>query len=139
MLYSVKVYVVIKIDNRIVINRIIVFNINIDAYQEGFMDFFVPSSSNSAQAESVFSSIAQHIAAPSQAKRIHKLQWKHEGEICACEVGESLPEVFRTDEKVLAIFDCGDVFKVCTPSRGAIKFDPIHASKSTLLNVEYFD
>ncbi|ELR67778.1 hypothetical protein C942_00085 [Photobacterium marinum] len=103
------------------------------------MDFFVPSASSSTQAESVFSSIANHVSAPSQSHRVYKLEWQHEGQTCYCEVGKTLPSVFRTDETVLAIFDCGDVYKVCTPNRGAIKFDPIHAIKSAVTNVEYFD
>ncbi|PSW03766.1 hypothetical protein [Photobacterium lipolyticum] len=103
------------------------------------MDFFVPSASSPAQAESVFTSIAQHISAPSQSQRIHKLQWLHEGQVCTCEIGQLLPDVFRTKEQVLAIFDCGNVFKVCTPHRGAIEFDPIHASKSAVIDVEFFD
>ncbi|MGF1731429.1 hypothetical protein [Photobacterium kasasachensis] len=103
------------------------------------MDFFVPSASSPAQAESVFSSIANHVSAPAQAQRVFKLEWEHEGNSCTCEIGKTLPAVFRTDEVVLAIFDCGNVFKICTPNRGAINFDPIHAVKSTVNNVEFFN
>ncbi|BAX53077.1 hypothetical protein PDPUS_1_01703 [Photobacterium damselae subsp. piscicida] len=91
------------------------------------MDFVVPLATSTEQAEAVFSSIAQHVSAPSQAKRIHKIVWNHEG--------KKLPEVFRAEEKVLAIFDCGDVFKICTPNRGAIKFDPIHARVVTPIDL----
>jgi len=103
------------------------------------MEFFVPSASSPAQAESVFSSIASHVAAPAQAQRIFKLEWEHEGKICDCEIGKPLPAVFRTDEVILAIFDCGDVYKICTPNRGAINFDPIYAVKSAVVNIEYFN
>ncbi len=102
------------------------------------MDFFVPSASSPEQAESIFSSIANYISAPNQSQRIFKLEWRHEGEICHCEIGKPLPAIFRTDETVLAIFDCGDVFKICTPNRGAIKFDPIHAIKPAVVNIEHF-
>ncbi len=111
----------------------------VEYIKEGTMDFFVPSATSTEQAEAVFSSIAQHVSAPSQAKRIHKIVWNHEGEKCQCIVGEKLPEVFRAEEKVLAIFDCGDVFKICTSNRGAIKFDPIHASRSAVVDLEFFD
>ncbi|MGF1702581.1 hypothetical protein L4D09_19990 [Photobacterium makurazakiensis] len=102
------------------------------------MDFFVPSASSPSQAESVFSSIANHVDAPTQEQRIFKLEWQHEGQACTCEIGQPLPAIFRTDETVLAIFDCGDLYKICTPNRGAIKFDPIHASKTSVNSVEYF-
>ncbi|KLV07132.1 hypothetical protein ABT56_06135 [Photobacterium aquae] len=103
------------------------------------MDFFVPSASSPQQAEAVFTSIAKHVKAPEQAKRIYKVEWHHEGIECLCEIGQPLPAVFRTDETVLAIFDCGDVVKICTPNRGAIKFDPIHATKADVSNIEYFN
>ncbi|PSU34335.1 hypothetical protein [Photobacterium lutimaris] len=102
------------------------------------MDFFVPSASSPQQAEAVFNSIANHVSAPEQNQRIYKLVWQHEGAECACEIGKPLPEVFRTEETVLAIFECDEVYKICTPNRGAIKFDPIHAMKSSVSNVEYF-
>lgn len=102
------------------------------------MDFFVPSTSGPQQAESVYSSIATHVSAPVEPQRIFKLEWQHEGTECSCEVGQPLPEIFRSSETVLAIFDCGDVFKICTPNRGAIKFDPIHAVKASVSNIEYF-
>lgn len=103
------------------------------------MDFFVPSASSPKLAESVFSSIANHVSAPSQPQRVFKLEWLHEGNRCRCEVGKPLPEVFRSNETVLAIYDCGDIYKVCTPNRGAIKFDPIHALKSSVTEVEHFE
>lgn len=103
------------------------------------MDFFVPSATNPQQAEAVFSSIATHISAPQQDKRVYKLSWQHEGQDCICEIGQPLPEVFRLDEAVLAIFDCGDEYQICTPNRGAIKFEPIHAAKSAVSDVEYFE
>ncbi|MCW8327803.1 hypothetical protein MD588_03200 [Photobacterium sp. SDRW27] len=103
------------------------------------MDFFVPSASSPQQAESVFSSIANHVSAPAQSQRVFRLEWQHEGVSCSCEIGKPLPAIFRTDETVLAIFDCGDVFKICTPNRGAIKFDPIHAIKSSVVNIDYFN
>ncbi|MDO6496640.1 hypothetical protein [Photobacterium sanguinicancri] len=103
------------------------------------MDFFVPSAETRSQAESVFTSIGNHVSAPSQEKRIHQIEWKHEGDTCQCEVGKPLPTIFRNDETVLAIFDCGDVLKICTPNRGAIKFDPIHANKSDIVSIAYFD
>ncbi|MBV1839899.1 hypothetical protein [Photobacterium ganghwense] len=102
------------------------------------MDFFVPSASGPQQAEAVFTSIAKHIQAPTQQQRVYKLEWRHEGKVCQCEIGKPLPAIFRNDETVLAIYDCGEVYKICTPNRGAIKFDPILASKSAVQHVEFF-
>ena len=103
------------------------------------MDFFVPSATSPQQAEAIFSSIATHISAPEQAQRVYKLSWQHEGQTCTCEIGQPLPDVFRVEETVLAIFDCGDEYQICTPNRGAIKFEPVHAAKATVTDVQFFN
>lgn len=72
-------------------------------------------------------------------QRITQLTWSHEGQEVAASVSELLPRCFGAeDEIVIAIYDCGGVFKVCTPSRGAICFDPVVASKTQVLSVNVF-
>ncbi|PSV28448.1 MULTISPECIES: hypothetical protein [unclassified Photobacterium] len=104
------------------------------------MDFFVPSAKDLEQAESVYSSIAAHVSAPipSDSKRVSKLVWSHEGTVCIGEVGKLPPEIFRAPEEILAIFECGDVYKICTQNRGVINFDPILANTKDVSKVEFF-
>lgn len=103
------------------------------------MSFFVPSAESQEHAESIYSSIAKNVNAPVSDQRIAQLAWSHEGQEVFANVGEPLPSCFGAeDEVVIAIYDCGDVFKVCTPNRGAICFDPVVASKAQVSSVNFF-
>ena len=95
------------------------------------MKFFVPAAADDAQAESVYQSIAQFNSAAVGTARIHSLSWKHKGEEMSCTVGSSLPSYYGTGaEPVLAILDCGTVYKVCTPNRGGVRGEPVLAGKN---------
>lgn len=103
------------------------------------MSFFVPSAESQEQSESIYHAIAKHVDAPVNEQRIERLTWEHEGHHVIAKVGERLPDCFGAeDETVLAIYDCGDVFKVCTPNRGAVCFDPVVASRSFVSSVDFF-
>ncbi|OEE62263.1 hypothetical protein A1OQ_09225 [Enterovibrio norvegicus FF-162] len=103
------------------------------------MSFFVPAAESQEHAESIYTAIAKHIDAPINDARIAALTWKHEGQEVIAKVGQTLPTCFGSDDEViLAIFDCGDVFKVCTPNRGAVCFDPVVASRANVSNVDLF-
>lgn len=103
------------------------------------MSFFVPSAQSQEHAESIYQAIATHVDAPVNDNRIESLCWEHEGQEVVAKVGETLPLCFGAeDEVVLAIFDCGDVFKVCTPNRGAVLFDPVVASRPFISSVNFF-
>lgn len=96
------------------------------------MDFFVPAAPNTAQAEQVYEAIAQFVIAPVTDDRIWKLRWKHNGMNMQCEVGQPLPAYYQTGtEPVLAIFDCGNLYKICTPTRGGIRGEPVLAGKNS--------
>ncbi|WP_297478471.1 hypothetical protein [uncultured Photobacterium sp.] len=105
------------------------------------MDFFVPLAKSFDQAQSVYLSIAEHVSAPTPTndKRIQKLVWTHEGVECIGEIGQLPPEVFRANDEILAIFECDNVYKICTQNRGVINFDPILASRDTVKHITYFD
>lgn len=56
-----------------------------------------------------------------------------------CEVGKPLPAYYRTgQEPVLAIFDCGNLYKICTPNRGGLKGEPVLAGKNDYSSAVYF-
>lgn len=97
----------------------------------GIMEFFVPLAEDAEQAEKVYRSIAAFVSAPIREHRIWKLEWRHKGEVMRCEVGGNLPDYYGTGgEPVLAIFDCGNLFKICTPSRGGRRGDPVLVAKN---------
>lgn len=97
------------------------------------MKFFVPHADGDAEAESVYASFAKFVGAAvpnDHTARIRKLAWQHNRRDFSCEVGQPMPSYFGTkNEPVLAIFDCGDHFKICAPSRGGVRGDPIMAGQ----------
>jgi hypothetical protein len=103
------------------------------------MKFFVPAAKDDLKAEQVYSAIANSVNAPITAKRIWKLQWRHYDIEMECEVGKPLPSYYQTGkELVLAIFDCEDLYKICTLTRGGVKGEPILAAKNSQSSVTYF-
>lgn len=104
------------------------------------MKFFIPHAKDEKEAESVFEGIAKFIQAPVTKERIRKLKWKHEGKDFECEVGEAMPSYYQTgEEPVLAIFDCSNHYKICTPNRGGLRGEPIMAGKSYDSQAEFFE
>jgi hypothetical protein len=104
------------------------------------MKFFVPATDSNEQAERVYSAIAQFVAAPITEKRIQRLSWRHNDMAMSCEVGGPLPRYYQTgEEPVLAIFDCGTLYKICTPNRGGIRGEPVCAGKDSESRATYFD
>ena len=103
------------------------------------MDFFIPLTTDHQQAENVYSGLMTYLKTPPQAQRIHTLSWMHEGIPCECSVGGNLPDIFCLSEPILAIFDCGDLLKICTPSRGTVHNAPIYVDKLSVHHVEYFN
>lgn len=94
------------------------------------MKFFVPAAEDDAQAERVYQSIAKHIGARSNQPRISSLSWDHNGMSMSAEVGRPLPVYYGTGaEPVVAIFDIGDCYAICTETRGVIEGGPVYAGK----------
>ncbi|MBN3899930.1 MAG: hypothetical protein HWQ41_33075 [Nostoc sp. NOS(2021)] len=103
------------------------------------MKFFVPAAKDNIKAEQVYSAIAQSLKAPITEKRIWKLQWRDNETDMECEVGKPLPPSYQTGkELVLAIFECENLYKICTLSRGAVKGEPILVGKNFQSSVTYF-
>jgi hypothetical protein len=104
------------------------------------MKFFVPAAEDDSQGERVYRSIAEFNSAPVNSRRIASLRWQHNGQAMHCEVGHPLPSYYRTgEEPVLAILDCGAVYKICTASRGGVRGEAVLAGKSAAEHVSYFE
>lgn len=105
------------------------------------MKFFVPHASGPAEAESVLASVAAFVGAalPPPDRRIHKLTYTHNGRQFIVEVGKPIPPYYQEgDQEVVCIFG-GDPFKVCLPTRGVVRGDPILVGSSGVHTVEHFD
>jgi hypothetical protein len=103
------------------------------------MKFFVPLAADEAQAESVYEGFRKFISAPPQTRRIWKLKWTHAGKPMEGEIGKPLSSYYQTGaEPVLAIFDTGACYMICTPSRGGVRGDPVLAGYNEQPMVTYF-
>ncbi len=103
------------------------------------MKFFVPAANDHIRAEHVYNAIAKYAQAPITEKRIWKLQWLHNGMNMECEVGKTLPSSCQTGkELVLAIFECENLYKICTLTHGGVKGEPILIEKSSQSSAIYF-
>ena len=101
--------------------------------------FFVPAAKDNAEAEQVYEAFRAFVNAPEGGPRIYSLNWQHNGQHQFCEVGQPMPNYFQTGgEPVLAIFDCGNHYKICTPNRGGVRGEPILAGKDHMSNATTF-
>jgi hypothetical protein len=83
--------------------------------------FFVPAADYDSMAEEVYDTLRRRVGAPPQRRRIWKLAWEHAQQHMECEIGQSMPACYGTeDDPVLAIFDTGSVYFICTIKRGAM-------------------
>ena len=103
------------------------------------MKFFVPAARDNAEAESVYDAVIKFNNAPQQVNRIAVLAWEHNGMQMSCAVGDEAPTYYGTGkEPVVAILDCGHLFKVCTTNRGVVRGEAILVGKSGA-RPTYFD
>lgn len=103
------------------------------------MKFFIPLAESTEQAESVFDAVVKFNHAPVQSRRIAALAWTHNGIKMSCEVGGEAPSYYQTGtEPVVAILDCGALYKVCTANRGVVRGDAILIGR-THATATYFD
>ena len=103
------------------------------------MKVFVPQATDAAEAERVFEAIEKFNYAPRQVRRIAALAWEHNGKKYSCEVGAEAPTYYGTGaEPVVAILDCGQLYKVCTTSRGVLRGEAIFVGKAGAYPT-YFD
>lgn len=81
------------------------------------MRFFVPAADTDSMAEEVYENLRKRVGAPPQKRRIWKLAWEHARQHMECEIGQSMRGT--EDDPVVAIFDTGSAYIVCTRDRGA--------------------
>lgn len=56
-----------------------------------------------------------------------------------CEVGKPLPSSYQTGKAlVLAIFECENLYKICTLTRGGVKGEPILVENNSQSSATYF-
>lgn len=104
------------------------------------MKFFVPKAEDADEAERVYDAVAKYVHGSVTEERIWKLKWRHNGMDMAAEVGKTLPSYYQTGQEiVVAIIDSGVCYSVCTANRGAIRGEPVRASKHHDTYVTYFD
>jgi hypothetical protein len=91
-------------------------------------------------AEEVYDTLRRRVGAPPQKRRIWKLACEHARQHMECEIGQSMPACYGTEEDpVLAIFDTGSVYLICTIKRGAMGDDgPILAGYNESPTPTYF-
>ncbi|WP_414565370.1 MULTISPECIES: hypothetical protein [unclassified Anabaena] len=103
------------------------------------MQFFIPAANDHTRAEDVYKNIAKFAQAPITEKRIWKLRWHDQQMNVECEVGKTLPSHYLTGkELVLAIFDCENVYKICTLTHGAVRGEPVVVEKNPQSIAIYF-
>ncbi|WP_375468927.1 hypothetical protein [uncultured Nostoc sp.] len=99
----------------------------------------MPAAKDDIKAEQVYSAIAQSVKAPITEKRIWKLQWRDNEIDMECEVGKPLPSSYQTGKAlVLAIFECENLYKICTLTRGGVKGEPILVENNSQSSATYF-
>ncbi|MEA5580289.1 hypothetical protein VB620_02920 [Nodularia harveyana UHCC-0300] len=103
------------------------------------MKFFIPAANDHTRAEDVYHKIAIFAQAPITEKRIWKLSWFENNMNMESEVGKPLPSPYQTGkELVLAIFECENLYKICTLTHGGVKGEPILVVKNPQTSVTYF-
>jgi hypothetical protein len=104
------------------------------------MKFFVPAAENPEQAQRVYEAVAKFNNAPLSGRRICALAWQHNGSLMSCEVGSEAPSYYGTGgEPVVAILDCGNLYKVCTANRGVLRGEAILVGKGDESFPTYFE
>lgn len=102
--------------------------------------FFIPLAENAEQAERVYEATRRNVGAPAGGPRIRALSWHHDGHANHCEVGGPLPAYYGTgEEPVIAIFDVGNLYLICTPTRGVATGGPVMAGKDFRTTAWTFD
>lgn len=102
--------------------------------------FFVPHASSAEEAEHVYEATRKHVGAPAGGPRIRALTWHHDGQMRRAEVGSPMPRYYAPEgDTVIAIFDAGAFYFVCSENRGVLRGDGVMAGKDVQTVASFFD
>ncbi len=102
--------------------------------------FFIPNASDAEQAERVYQATRQNVGGLEAEPRIRALRWWHDGQMRSAEVGSPMPTYYApSGDTVIAIFDAGAFYKVCSDNRGVFRGDGVMAGKNSQTVVSFFD
>lgn len=103
------------------------------------MKFFVPASTDNEQAERVYQSIREFVKEQGYTindSRIYSITFDHNGNRITDTVGEVSAS---NGEHVVAIFDAGMVYLVCTLNSGVARGAPMMAGKNQTVQKLLFE
>jgi hypothetical protein len=106
------------------------------------MKFFIPAADNPEMEASVYSSIRQHLTTELGAdfndRKIHSLDWHHNGEPQYAEVGK--PTRINGELVVAILYEPGRrLYHVCTPNRGVVRGGSILAGETWQTSARDFE
>jgi hypothetical protein len=89
----------------------------------GSVEFFIPGADTKKEAKSVYEAIRLHNKSYyPNSEQIYKIRYSHNNK----EFEETVGIVSkRNKEIVIAIFNCGKLYIVCTGSRGVVRGEPM--------------
>lgn len=103
------------------------------------MPFFVPFAAGLADVESVYhvlrSAIGRRTGRPPGQRRVRRVAYTREGRACESVVGEHDE---ASGETVLAIFECGGAYLVCTRTQGLARGLPVRVESAAVAEAEDF-
>jgi hypothetical protein len=82
--------------------------------------------------------IAKFVGETVPLRRIWRIRFQHNRRDMVSEVGQPMPSYFEERGPVIAILG-DDSYKICTPTRGVLRGDPIFVGKAAVHDIEYFD
>lgn len=104
------------------------------------MNFFIPATSDINSILDVYNGVKKFMQSqgfdPLPDKLVYSIDYTHNGK-----KENATIDKFHVvnNQRVLIIFECKELFLVCTPSRGVLGGDPILVGRHNVENVVYFD
>jgi hypothetical protein len=103
------------------------------------MKFFVPYAENDAQSWRVLDAACKLNAVPVPRRKIHRIEYIHDGMSLAAEVGKPMDRHYGEKNQVVLVIVGSDPYLVCLANRGVLRGKPIPVGKQEVRNIEYFD
>jgi hypothetical protein len=103
------------------------------------MQFSIPASTSLEQSIIIFNGVKKYMNSKGYKPyhvAISKIEFANKGNIRIAEVNQIIG---INDEIVVLIFECENLFLICTASRGVAGGEPIIVSRKEMIQVIYFD